>query len=327
MRHFVTTIIPVTLLVGLALAGPAAGLEDPLPSWNEGVVRSAIIDWLAAVTDPQHEDYIPVPERIAVLDNDGTSWCERPLYAPTSFQVDLARSFAAKGVVDGEAMPFKAWFVNDRAALREFGFNEAYRQMNAVFAGMPVAAYRDSAQAWIERNRHPRFQVPATDLYYLPMLELKALLESKDFQIWICTGAAQDFVRSYSEEVLGIPPHRVMGTWTQPVYEETADGTAILVRGSEQNYNGHENKPATIETRIGRRPVFAAGNSNNDYYMANQAVTGPRRGLAIWIHHDDEVREYEYGRPGKIGELCEKHPAAFEVSMKRDWGKIFAGVK
>lgn len=312
------------LLLGwmlILLAASAAA--EPLPSWRAGEARAAILSWLAVVTDPAHPDFIPPHDRIAVFDNDGTSWCERPGYGPTDFQVALARCLAAAGRIDVEAMPFKAWFANDRGALRKFGYGEAYRQMNAAFAGMPVTAYRDSARAWLGRTRHERFGVPLTELYYPAMLELKDLLLGHDFQVWIVTGGAQDFVRSYSEEILGIPPGQVIGSWTQPVYSEV-DGVGVLVRGAEQNYNGHENKPAAIETRIGKRPVFAAGNSNNDQAMLRWAVTGPRRALGIWIHHDDPQREYDYDRgTDRIAGLVRDHAAVYEVSIKDDWRRVF----
>ncbi|MBE0566146.1 MAG: haloacid dehalogenase-like hydrolase [Krumholzibacteria bacterium] len=319
MRTFRLSIVLLAVL-----AAAAAAAADPLPSWHDRPVKAAILGWLAAVTDTTGPDHIPVPERIAVFDNDGTSWCERPGYGPTDFQVDLARSLAARGQIDPEAMPFKAWFADDRDALRAFGWNEAYVRMNAAFAGMPVEAYRDSARAWLARTVHERFGVTHDRLYYPPMLELMRLLEAHAFQVWIVSGGAQDFVRSYSEEVIGIPPERVIGSWTMPVYRRNDDGTVTMVRGDTQTYNGHEHKPANIEARIGRRPVFAAGNSNNDEPMSRYAVTGPRRGLAIWIHHDDGEREYAYGRPGRLGELCAEHPAAHEVSMDRDWVRVFA---
>ena len=315
-----TTLIAILLMITAVTAAAA----DSLPSWNAGPVKTAILEWLTATTDEQGPDFIPVPERIAVFDNDGTSWCERPGWGPTDFQVHLARTLAAAGKIDPEAMPFKAWFADDRDALRKHGYQESYGQMNAAFAGMPVAAYRDSARAWLARDIHPRFGVRRTDLYYLPMVELMRLLEAHDFQVWIVTGGVQDFVRAYSEEVIGIPPERVIGTSTQPVYLKNDDGTVTLVRGEVQVNNGHEAKPANIELRIGRRPVFAAGNSNNDEPMCRYAVTGQRLGLAIWIEHDDEEREYEYGRPGRIGELCEEHPSAHAVSMKKDWARVFA---
>ncbi len=320
------TAVRITIMILILLVASSV-CADPLPSWNDGQAKEAITTWLAAVTDPAGTDFIPEAERVAVLDNDGTSWCERPDYASTRFQVSLARSLAAQGKADPDSMPFKAWFADDRDALREYGFSQAYIDMNAVFAGMPVTAYRDSVRIWLDRTRHSRYGVSYTDLYYAPMLELKDLLEKNGFQVWIVTGAAQDFVRSFIEQATGIPPERVIGTWTTPEYKEAEDGSVTMVRGAVQTYNGHENKPAHIEQRIGRRPVFAAGNSNNDQSMCRYAVTGPRRGLAIWIHHDDAEREYEYDRSTKlIAELCEQHPRAFEVSIKRDWTRIFPGV-
>jgi len=312
------------LLVSLILCVPTLCTAADLPSWNDGDTRTAILEWVAAVTDEAGPDFIPVAERIAVLDNDGTSWCERPAYGSTAFQVHLARSLAAEGKIDPEAMPFKAWFADDRDALRAYGYSKSYVELNAAFAGMPSAAYRDSARAWLDRIRHSRFDTRLTELYYIPMVELKDLLQANDFQVWIVTGAAQDFVRSYIEGAFGIPPERVIGTWTVPVYgEDTPDPT--MVRSEVQTYNGHENKPAHIEMRIGRRPVFAAGNSNNDQAMCRWTVTGPRRGLAIWIHHDDDLREYAYDRStDTIAGLVNDHPGAWHVSMKNDWTVLFA---
>jgi hypothetical protein len=166
---------------------------------------------------------------------------------------------------------------------------------------MPVEAYRDSARAWLARTPHERFGVPHTDLYYPPMLELMALLKENGFQVWIVTGGAQDFVRAYSEDVIGVPPERVIGSATPSKYVQDADGRGQVVR----------------------RPVVAAGNSDNDEPMCRYAVTGERRGLAIWIHHDDGRREYDYGKGGDIEGLCRKHPSAHQVSMKNDWLRIF----
>ncbi len=314
-------LLPLLPLIAL-LAG--CGGTEPLASWNEGPPRAAIREWLAAVTDESGPDYIPVAERIAVFDNDGTSWCERPDYTPTTFQVDLARSFAARGAVDATAMPYRAWFESDRDALRAFGWREAYAALNHSYAGIEVTAYRDSARAWLAHKTHSRYGTPYTDLYYAPMLELMELLEANDFQVWIVTGAAQGFVRAYSEQAIGIPPERVIGSWTTPLYRQNEDGSVRLVRGEEQRYNGHENKPANIETRIGRRPVFAAGNSSNDQPMCRYAVTGERRGLALWIHHDDARREYAYGRTeGGLADLCRDHARAYRVSMKNDWNRLY----
>ncbi len=297
---------------------------DSLPSWQDRDAKRAILAWIESITTADGPDFIPVADRIAVFDNDGTSWCERPGFPSAEFQVSLARSLASQGLVDPDTMPFKAWFANDRDALRKYGFRQAYGELNAAFAGMPVAAYRDSAAAWLQRTKHENFQVPHTELYYLAMLELKDLLLVNGFDVWLVTGAVQGFVRSYSEAVLGIPPGQVIGTWTQPVFHEI-DGEGVLLRGAEQNYNGHENKPAAIETRIGKRPVFAAGNSNNDQPMMRWVVTGQYRALALWVRHDDQEREYRYDRgTDRIAGLVEEHPSVFEVSIKKDWVHVFA---
>lgn len=305
----------------LMLAVPAQAHE--LNTWNDGPVKAAILDYLADVTNPDHPDFIPVAERVAALDNDGTFWCERPDYPSTLFQRGLLMSMVDQGRVDGTQQPFKAWVAYDRNDLREYGWRQAYEVMNQTFAGMPVTAFRDSARVFLDRNPHSDFKVRCTELYYLPMLELARLLEAHDFQVWVVTGAEQDFVRSYIEPAAGIPPERVIGSWT-PAVSEIVDGEVVIVRGSVQVYNGHEAKPGNIETRIGRRPVFAAGNSNNDQPMCLYAATGARRGLAIWIHHDDKKREYAYDRgTDRMEKLVKQKENAFEVRMSRDWNQVF----
>lgn len=315
--HRLLRLVFITLVAATALA-------DPLPSWHDADVKAAILEYVAAVSDPTSPDHVPAPERIAVLDNDGTCWCERPQYSPTQFQVHLLRSLAAAGKVDAAAMPTRAWLDDDTGALRRYGWNEAYHDLNAQFAGLPVQAYRDSARAFLATERHPRFGVLQTDLYYRPMRELKALLEDHGFQVWMVTGGAQDFVRAYLEDVFGVPPERVIGSWTAPVYHLDDDGRPTMVRSDQRVYNGHEHKPANIELRIGRRPIFAAGNSDNDEPMCRWTLHGERRSLALWIHHDDDAREYAYDRGAdRLADLCREHPHAHEVSMKRHWRRIF----
>ena len=318
-------LLPLALIVLAALAN-CAPANNPLPSWNDGSSRTAITDWLAAVTDPASTDFIPVADRLAVFDNDGACWCERPQYPSTLFQIELARSLAAAGRIDGDEMPWRAWFADDRDALRTYGMGDAYGAFIEAFAGMGVEAYADSSSAFIARERHPRFGVPLTDLYYQPMIELKDLLEAHDFEVWIVTAAEQDFVRSFITEAFGIPLDRLLGSWVTPVYNEAPGGGVELVRSNRQTSNGNIHKPENIFARMGRRPVFSAGNSDNDEPMNRYAVTGPHRGLAIWVHHDDAEREYAYDRGTEdIAELCRTHPAAHEVSMKQAWGKIFTG--
>lgn len=309
------------IFLSLSILSPANA--QPLPSWRAGAARTAILDFVAAVSDTTSPDFVPRAERIAVLDNDGTCWCEEPHSASSSFQLSLLRSLVASGRVDGEQMPQRAWLAQDRKALRAFGWSAAYEGMNAAFAGMSVEAYRDSSLAFLQRAHDPRFDRPYTRLFYAPMLELKEYLEANGFEVWIVTGSEQDFVRVLYGEVAGIAPARVIGTWTTPIYS-VVEGKPQLVRGKVRVYDGHEHKPENIFVRIGRRPIFAAGNSDNDEPMCLHAVSGTHRGLALWIQHDDAKREFAYsGGSDKIKALCRRSPEAVPVSMKGDWTRVF----
>ncbi len=309
------------VLLSLSIVAPANA--QPLPSWREGAARTAILEFVAAVCDTTSPDFVPRDERIAVLDNDGTCWCEEPHSASSTFQLSLLRSLVASGLVDGEQMPQRAWLANDHKALRAFGWDAAYEGRNAAFAGMSVEAYRDSSRAFLERARDPHFDRPYTQLFYVPMFELKDYLQAHGFQVWIVTGGEQDFVRVLYGEVIGLDPARVIGTWTTPVYS-VVNGRPQLVRTGSRVYNGHEHKPEDIYMRIGRRPIFAAGNSNNDEPMCLYSLTGTHRGLALWIQHDDAEREFaRRGHPDKIEALCRDNAAAIPVSMKRDWARVF----
>ncbi len=316
MFRLMTTILFFTLATGAAFA-------DDLPSWNDTPVKQVIFSYLEAVTTAGSPDFIPTAERVAVFDNDGTFWCERPSYPSTLFQAHLVRQLAHDGVIDGDQMPFQAWIANDKKALKKYGWKESYREMNAAFAGMPVTAYRDSARAFMDRSLHPEYQVPFAQLYYTPMHELANLLKDHGFQLWVVTGSEQDFMRSFLEDATGVPPERVIGSWTPAV--ATREGKEIkVVRGAVQVYNGHEAKPGNIETRIGRRPVFVVGNSNNDQPMCRYGVTGKRRGLALWVWHDDSKREYEYDRgTNHIAELVKEHADVWRISMSEDWKVLF----
>lgn len=315
--------LTLTVLLLLLLA-PAAVPADELPSWSDGPVKAAVLEWITDVTDPGSGDFIPVPERVAVFDNDGTSSCERPRSLTSRCQLALLKNRAERGEIDGDAMPISAWLAEDRDALRAYGWSEAYRGRNAAFAGIEVTAFADSVRAWVEGSAHPRFGVPYDDLYYPAMAELRNLLASYGFQVWIVTGSTQGVIRAISEGAIGVPPERVIGSTSAMEYVVGEDGVGRVVRAVDQVSNTYENKPPNIETRIGRRPVFAAGNSNNDEPMSRYAVTGPRRGFVLWVHHDDPDREYEYDRgTDRMARLVAEQADAHEVSMKRDWVRLF----
>jgi phosphoserine phosphatase len=317
MARTIFLLIPMILAVFSAQA-------DELPSWNDGPVKTAILEWVAAVTDPDSEDFIPVPERIAVFDNDGTSSCERPRSLTSRCQLALLGNMAERGEIDSGAMPISAWLAEDRDALRAFGWPEAYRARNAAFAGWEVTAFADSVRNWVAGSAHPKFGVPYTELYYPPMTELRDLLAAHDFKVWIVTGSTQAVIRAISESAIGVPPERVIGSTSDTEFVVGEDGVGRVVRAEDQMSNTYENKPPNIETRIGRRPVFSAGNSNNDEPMSRYVMTGPHLGFALWIHHDDPEREYEYHwSTDDMARLVEEQADAHEVSVKSDWVKVF----
>ncbi len=316
MRQLIISLLILFIIPQFSLAGE-------LSSWNETPVKEAILDFISTITDPNNSEFVPQPQRVAVFDNDGTFICEKPNYPSTLFQAGLVKSFIADGRIDGSKMPFKAWNTLDKDALKKFGWKKAYQDMNNAFGGMLVTAYRDSARAFMERHRHPKYDVPLARMYYKPMLELAELLTKNGFQLWVVTGSEQDFIRSYLYDATGVPPERVIGSWTPAV--STQEGKEIrLVRGTIQVYNGHEAKPGNIETRIGRRPVFVVGNSNNDQPMCRYAVTGHQPGFALWLHHDDPHREYEYDRgTDRMAGLVQENHKAWRISIAKDWKQVF----
>ena len=242
------------------LSNAEASSKDPLPSWNEGPTKQALVDFVARTTStPGSPDFVPEPERIAVFDNDGTSSCERPRSLTSRCQLALLRNRAERGEIDGDAMPVSAWLAEDRDALRAYGWSEAYRGRNAAFAGIEVTAFADSVRAWVAGSAHPRFGVPYDDLYYPPMAELRNLLASHGFEVGIVTGSTQGVIRAISEGAIGVPPERVIGSTSAMEYVVGEDGVGRVVRAVDQVSNTYENKPPNIVTRIGRRPVFAAG--------------------------------------------------------------------
>ncbi len=313
----------ISLSVLVVLATTSAALADELPSWNNSPVKDAILEYLAAVVNPDSEDFVPTNERVAVFDNDGTFICERPRYPSSLFQISLLKSLAAEGLVDGKEMPYKAWIDYDRKALDKFGWKKSWKIMNNTFAGMPVEAFKDSARVFMNHTLHEKYEVPLIKLYYVPMQELAILLKSHEFQLWVVTGSEQDFMRSYLEDATGVPPEKIIGSWTPAVSTQEGD-EIIIVRGTDQVYNGHQAKPGNIETRIGRRPLFVVGNSDNDQPMCRYAITGKRRGFALWIHHDDPKREYKYdGGTEDMADLVKNNDNAWRMDMSKDWKIVF----
>ena len=309
----------------LALARQAA---DPLPSWNEGANKAAILDFVSRVTTEGGPDFVPPGERIATFDNDGTLWCEQPVYVQAVFALDRARTMAAQDPKLAERPTFRAILSNDVGAMAKFGEHEIAELIAATHAGMAPEAFLDLARDWLATTEHPRFHRLYKECLYQPQLELLAFLRAKGFQTFIVTGGGIDFVRSFADEAYGVPRERVVGSSTRTRFEARDDKGGLVKLPELNSIDDGPGKPMNINLQIGRRPILAFGNSDGDLAMLEYTAAGPGPRLMLLVHHDDPAREYAYDRESRVGRLDKALDAAGRskwnvVSMKDDWRTIF----
>jgi hypothetical protein len=317
------------LLPALTLAfSLAPAVADPLPSWSDAPAKQAITDFVDAVTTEGSEDFVPVPERIAVFDNDGTLWVEQPMYTQLAFVLDRLNEMASEHPEWQEQQPYKAALEGDQQALGEAGMEGLMKLLMATHSGMTSAEFAALAHDWIGTARHPRFERPYTELVYQPMLELLEYLRANGFKTYIVSGGGIAFMRPWTEQVYGIPPEQVVGSQIKLEYE-VQDGKPVIVRQPEIAFiDDKAGKPVGIMRHIGRRPLLAFGNSDGDYQMLEWTTAGPGSRLGLLLHHDDGEREYAYDRESHFGRLDRGLDDAAErgwqiVSMKRDWASVF----
>jgi haloacid dehalogenase-like hydrolase len=250
-------LIPAALLL---VAAPAFGQSDPLPSWNDSTAKSAIVEFVEAVIT-YGPDFVAPIERIATFDNDGTLWVEQPLYTQLAFALDRIRALAPEHPEWREQQPFKAVLENDLEALKASGMKGAMQLVMASHTGMTTEEFETIVEDWLATAQHPKFARPYTELVYQPMLELLAYLRDNGFKTFIVSGGGVEFMRPWTEQVYGIPPEQVVGS---TIVTEFAlqDGVPVLIRRPEMDFfDDKEGKPVAINKFIGRRPIFAAGNS------------------------------------------------------------------
>ena len=336
----------LTLLTVATLAGLAACTERPaessadraelaevtsavaLPSWNEGETRRAIIDFVARVTDEASPDFVPVAERIAVFDNDGTLWSEMPFYFQLQFALDRVKAVADEHPEWRETQPFQAILEDDREAMAAFELHDVVEVAIAAHSGLTTDEFDAIVDDWMATARHPRYGVAYNELIYQPMLELLDYLRAHDFKTFIVSGGGMDFLRTFAEEAYGIPPEQVMGS-SGGLEFRMDDGVPTLYKLPEINFvDDKEGKPVGIRRFIGRRPIFAAGNSDGDLQMLQYTAPGNRAAFGLIVHHDDDEREVAYDRDSHVGRLDQALTEAPErgwtvVSMRDDWKKVF----
>jgi hypothetical protein len=329
-RALVSTLATLPALIGslrttsaLAQAGP-----DSLPSWNDGPAKSSITTFVRRVTAQGSPDFVPVEQRIATFDNDGTLWVEHPMYTQLAFALDRVKAMAPMHPEWKDKQPFKAVLEGDMKTLAESGERGLVEIIMVTHAGMTTAEFAKIVTDWIAAARHPRFKRPYTELIYQPMLELLAYLRANDFKTFIVSGGGIEFMRPWSEPVYGVPPQQVVGSSIKTRFE-MRDGQPLLFRLPAVNFiDDKAGKPVGINEHIGRRPIAAFGNSDGDLEMLQWATMSGGVRLGLIVHHTDAEREYAYDRDTHFGRLDKALDAAAVnkwtvVSMKTDWKVIF----
>ncbi|HEY2874665.1 MAG TPA: HAD family hydrolase [Reyranella sp.] len=316
------------LAAGLFGATSAYAQADRLPSWNDGQAKKAILDFVVRTTTAGGSDFVPVPERIAVFDNDGTLWAEQPIYFQLAFAIDRVKTLAPQHPEWKDREPFKSVIAGDMAGLAATGEKGMLEIVAATHAGMTVEEFTRTVEEWVATARHPRFNRPYTELVYQPMLELMALLRASQFKTFIVSGGGIEFMRPWTEKIYGIPPEQVVGS-SGVVKFELRDGKPVLVKEAKVEFiDDGPGKPVGINRFIGRRPVFAFGNSDGDQQMLEYTAGGPGARFMGLVHHTDAAREFAYDRQSHIGKLDKALDEATQrkwvvVDMKADWNAIF----
>ena len=310
--------------------------NDPLPSWNDGPTKQAIIEFVQTTTDKSSPKFVPSKERIATFDQDGTLWVSHPMYAQVVYCLDRVPAVVKAKPELAKVEPFKTVLSDNREAIAKLSMDDLFKILAATLTGMSVEEFRAEAKKWLDTSRHPRWKRLHTELTYLPMQELLKYLRANGYKTWIVTGGGQDFVRIYSEQVYGIPPEQVVGTAAGTKYGYDKDGKPFLTKEPKLLLNDNNaGKPEGIHLMIGRRPYAAFGNSTGDRQMLEYTKAGDGARLAMLLLHDDSEREYAYGPAQglpdtKVGAFTQalydeaKKQGWVVISMKKDWARIFA---
>jgi phosphoserine phosphatase len=313
------TFIFVSLGIGLA----DVHATDPLPSWNDGPAKEAIMTFVQNTTDKSGPYFVEPAERIATFDNDGTLWAEKPMYFQLFFALDRVKELAPQHPEWQDKEPFASLLKGDVKAAMAGGMKSILEIVMATHAGMTTAEFEKIVKNWIGTARHPQTKRLYTEMVYQPMLELLAFLRANGFMTFIVSGGGIEFMRPWTEKVYGIPPEQVVGSSIKTRYE-MRDSGPVLVRLPEMNFiDDKDGKPVGINSHIGRRPVAAFGNSDGDRQMLEWATVGRGIGLALLVHHTDAEREYAYdkGTEKALGEAQAKGWTV--VDMKKDWKVIY----
>lgn len=325
-------IVAAALGIGL----PAQAQTDPLPSWNEGPAKQSIINFVTETTNPSSPTFVPLAERIATFDQDGTLWVEYPMYSQVAYILDRVPAVVKAKPELATVEPFKTVLSGNREAMSRFTTGDLEKLAFATLTGMPVEKFTADVSAWLATARDSRWNKPYTDLTYLPMQEVLRFLRANGYKTYIVTGGGQDFVRAYAQATYGIPPEQVVGTAAGTTFGYDKAGKPFLTKAPNLLLNDNNaGKAEGIHLMIGRRPHLAAGNSTGDRQMLEYTKAGDGARLALIVLHDDARREYAYGpaqglAAAQVGSFPQslyeeaRQQGWTIISMKNDWKRVFA---
>jgi phosphoserine phosphatase len=311
-------------------------MPDPLPSWNDGAAKSAILSFVRAITDQNSADFVPEGERVATFDQDGTLWVEHPMVTQMTFAFERVAALAAANPTWIDTEPFKCIITQDKAGMTKLTMADLVLIAGASHAGVTTAEFDQIASSWIAQARDPRWKRPYTELVYQPMLEVMAFLRACGFRVYIVTGGGQAFVRTFAPRIYNVPIDRVIGSAMKTKYSYSKDGRGVLLKQPDLLvYNDAAAKPEDIYLFLGRPPNAAFGNSDGDRPMLEYTHENNGTTLGMLVMHDDAEREYAYGPAQGLGaaSLSPLSQATYDaavargwpvISMKNDWKQIFA---
>jgi len=316
------------ILASLFMCMAVAAASEPLPSWNDGATKQAIMDFVVRVTKDGSADYVPEAQRVAVFDNDGTLWAEQPMYVQALFVADRVKTLASQHPEWTTKEPFASLLKGDATGVAASGESGIAELMALTHAGMSTDEFAVIVSDWIATARHPKTGRLYTEMVYQPMLELLAYLRENGFKTFIVSGGGIEFMRPWAERVYGIPPEQVIGS-TGGLKFEMRDGGPVIMKTPDLVLNDDkEGKPVGIQRHIGRRPIAAFGNSDGDLQMLEWTCTPPGARLCLLVHHTDAEREWAYDRTSRVGRLDKALDEATArgwtiVDMKQDWKTVF----
>jgi len=316
------------VIFAVFLCSVSYAAQDPLPSWNDGSAKTAILGFVAAVTEKGGKDYVEPAQRIATFDHDGTLWVEYPMYTQILFAFERVKKLAPQHPEWKTKQPFKALLAGDMKTVGASGMKGIMEILMATHSGMTAEEFEREASNWLATAKHPKFDRLYSECIYQPQLELLAYLRTNDFKTFIVSGGGIQFMRPITEKNYGIPPEQVVGSSAVAEFQ-IKDGKPEIIRLPKINFvNDKAGKPVGIYQHIGRRPILAFGNSDSDMQMVEYTMAGEGRRIGLFVHHTDGEREYAYDRKSHVGTLDKALDRAAAmgwiiVDMMKDWKKVF----